>query len=189
MTTEQLLTALLISLSCFVVINFILSFVLWKYSKHHIYGKIVRYWITTIIFFAVQFFFPSTPIQISLAFGVGILPMLYVNIMVSDLLKKKSHYIFFGTLHLCALILTFILWRAGQSFTVMTLPISVSISLPLFDAIITLFFTHRRQSSLLQKMLGGLLFFWIPHCYTFAFFRMVPDAQFLGGSLPIHFMT
>lgn len=180
MTIQQLLTVLFISLSCFVLINFALSLVLWKYSKHTIYKMIVQYWIATLFFFGFQFFFPDNPTEISFAYGAGIVPMVYVYTMVNQLFKEQAQAKRFIIFHGLALITTFICWQLDLGFTIMTLPLSISMSLPLLSVIKIIYFTHRKSSTLLQKMLAGLLFLWIPHCFTFAFFRMVPDAEFFG---------
>ncbi|MFA5583118.1 MAG: HAMP domain-containing sensor histidine kinase [Bacteriovoracaceae bacterium] len=180
MTADTLLIALFISLSCFVVINLMLSVVLWKYSKHPIYQKIVKYWGSTVIFFAFQFFFPHTHIQIVLAFGFGILPMLYVYTLVYNLLGAKTKVKNFLVFHFLAVCTTLILWNLDFGFTAIALPISASISLPLLFSIKTIFISKRSQATLLQQLLGGLLVFWVPHCFTFSFFRMVEGTQFFG---------
>lgn len=180
MTTEQLLATLFISLSCFVIINFILSLVLWRYSKHIIYKMIVKYWTATIVFFAFQFFFPNTPAQISFSYAAGIIPMIFVYIIVSKLFDKKANIFLYASFHFIALTLTLILWQMDKGFTAMTLPLSISMSLPLLSSMKTIFFTHRKQATLLQKLLGVLLFFWIPHCFSFALFRMQEETQIFG---------
>lgn len=180
MTSEQLLATLFVSLSCFVIINFILSLVLWRYSKHIIYKMIVKYWTATIVFFAFQFFFPNTPAQISFSYAAGILPMISVYIVVSKLFDKKANIFLYASFHFIALTLTLILWQMDKGFTAMTLPLSISMSLPLLSSMKTIFFTHRKQATLLQKLLGVLLFFWIPHCFSFALFRMQEETQIFG---------
>lgn len=180
MNIEYILSALFISLCCFVAINLVLSLILWKYSKNEVYKRIVKYWAATIVFFAFQFFFPHTPLQIALAYGVGILPMIYVYSLVYKLFGIQTNIVKFAVIHIAAIISTLTFWKLGFGFTAMALPISISISIPLLYSIKTIFFTHHSQASLLQRLLGGLLIFWIPHCFTFAFFRMIDGAQFYG---------
>jgi len=180
MNSEHILSALHISLCCFVAINLVLSLILWKYSKHKVYKKIVKYWAATIVFFAFQFFFPHTPLQIALAYGFGILPMIYVYILVYRLFRLEIEINKFLMIHIVAITSTLIFWKLDYGFTAMALPISISLSIPLLFSIKTIFLSHRSQASLLQRLLGCLLCFWIPHCFTFAFFRMVEGAEFFG---------
>lgn len=180
MVIENILTALFISLCCFVLINLILSLILWKYSKHSVYQKIVKYWGATVVFFAFQFFFPHTPFQIALAFGVGILPMIYVYTLVYELLEIETKIFKFLAFHVLAMTLSVVFRSFDLGFMAIALPMSVSLSLPLLLAINAIFNTHRGKTTLLQSLLGGLLIFWIPHCFTFAFFRMTEGAQFFG---------
>lgn len=180
MTAQQLLATLIVSLSSFVVINFLLSLVLLKFSKHNIYKMVVKYWLATIVFFAFQFFFPYSPAHISFSYAAGILPMMMVYIIVGELLNKKSHILLYGSIHALAFGLDFIFWKMDKDFTTMTLPLSISMSLPLLSSMKTIFITHRRQATLLQKILGVLLFFWVPHCFSFALFRMQEETQIFG---------
>ena len=180
MNSQNILLALFFILTCFVVINLTLSSILWKYSKHDIYKKVFKFWLATIVFLGFQFFFPHSPLEIALSFGVGIVPMLFVYILVHGLLNVESKKKRFMVFHLLAISLSLILWQNEMGFTAIALPMSISISLPIFFSMKSLLITYRSQTTLLQKLLGILLLIWIPHCYTFAFFRMDESTQFVG---------
>lgn len=180
MTTLSVVNTLFVALMCFVFINTILSFFLWKYSHHPVYSKILKLWVSSFIYLGSQFFFPVTQSEIILVYGVGIIPMLLTYSIVCEVLGKETFYDKFIVFFLIATATTLSFIYFETSFVIAALPYSMALSFPLIMGIKMLFIDHKGRITLLQRVLGLVLIAWVIQIFNFAFFRMVPGTQLYG---------
>ncbi len=165
---------------CFVFINTILSFFLWKYSHHPVYSKILKLWVSSFIYLGTQFFFPVTQSEIILVYGVGIIPMLLTYSIVCEILGKETSYDKFIVFFIIATAFTVTFIYFNTPFVVAAFPFSMALAYPLIMAIKMIFVDHKKTITLLQKVLGLVLIAWIIQIFNFAFFRMAPNSQLYG---------
>lgn len=180
MTNLSVVNTLFVALMCFVAINAILSFFLWRYSQQPVYSKILKLWLASFIYLGTQFFVPVTQSEIVLVYGVGIIPMLLTHSIVCEILGEETSYDKFILFFVASVVLTAVFIYYQMPFVVAAMPFALALAYPLVIAIKMIFVDHKKTITLLQKVLGLVLIAWVIQIFNFAFFRMAPNAPLYG---------
>lgn len=180
MKTLEILNVLFYSILFFVTVNTLLSLLLWNYRRTKLYGLTFLFWLVNGVNLGFQFLYPQTKEEIAMVYGIGVFPMIIAYSIVCELIKIKAKYFLFILTTIFSLVLTSIFLYFGVPFTLSALPFAITLALPLIVAMKHIFIDKRHESSMLDRILGGILGLWVIHCFNFAFFRMDPDAPVYG---------
>lgn len=180
MQIHTVLHVLFLSVIFFVVANTLLSYLLWKFNGNKVYALTFRFWLYNILYLCLQFFYPQTKNEIVLVYGFGMLPLYITYTIVCEILKIQAKVKPFLASAIINTVLTLVLLHFNAPFTIAALPFAVALALPIIFAIKNIFIDYRHQSSMLEKILGGILVVWVIHCFNFPLFRMEADAPLYG---------
>lgn len=169
-----------IIIMAFSLINMIVSFTLYATSKRSLYLRTGLFWSSLIVNFFIQSQAQGSEPLIVLGFGFSIIPLnflAYVSLFFCGASYPKKILI---PISITSLVLTVMIMDLSIPFTLKALPFSVASAAPLAY---TVYMYYKNRKKMLTKMMlvqGIILFLFCIHCFNFAFFRMVPEAQFWG---------
>lgn len=178
----HILPILFLILSGFLGFNLILYGVLFFITKKKEMKNLLIFWTLFFLAFSLQSIFQKGELEIALGFSSMTLPLMLLSKMLFDSFGEKfplKNYLGAWTL---AFPITFILGFFKLSFFWLALPFCMAFSLPLIHSVYLIFNKYKNESSIIQKILGGILIISIMHGFNFAIFRMVEGAQIWGWS-------
>lgn len=164
----------------FSFINLLVSLTIYAISKRSLYARTGLFWLALIINFFIQSQAQAGERLIILGFGFSIIPLnflAYASLYFCGAIYPKK--IFF-TLSLASLFVTLLLQDLPISFTLKALPFSFASAAPMAYTVYMYIKTRREKTTPLMWVNAIVLALFVIHCFNFAFFRMVPEAQFWG---------
>ncbi len=166
-----------------VVINFILSGVLWYSSRAPLNRDLFRFWASVVVFFLSQAFFG----QGTLAVALSCLPAFLISFTLASLLSRIAGITMRAVFYLAAVVLgtaaAIGINAAGGPFWAVALPPSVAVALPLIVVPLRCLLradnrlTVLGKASMLSALLSGL------HDLDYPFLRDKPQFAVLGFSI------
>lgn len=177
------ITTTFLIIIAFAAVNMIVSLGLYKSTHRDLYLRLSLSWLTLILNFLIQSQAQDGELGIILAFGFGLVPLNLLGYATLTFYQKsfpwKGILIFSAT----AFALTFLIHKLDVPFYLKAMPMAAAAALPLIYTIGIIFFIGREFSTPLLKVHGVLLILLGIHCFNFAFFRMVPEAQLWGWAV------
>ncbi len=180
MTLEDFMPILFKVLFAFVIINMVINFILLYTKRLKIYKLLALYWPCVLSVFVFQSLFQVGVLEITLAYSATLVPLTIFSMIGFEVRGKKFPFKNYIIYYLSFYPLTFILDKGGFDFSIVALPFSIATATPVLHTFYLIHFKDRKDSTKLQKILGGVYFLVAVHCLNFAFFRMQPGAQLWG---------
>lgn len=176
------LTNLLILYAGLVLINTVLSAALWWGNRDPLYRSLLVVWGSTLVSYVLQGALTQNSLVITLAF----VSVFFVNLSLASLVARSldlplrwqpfAIFVSVGTL------LSVALFVAGQSFTVIALPVAVTVSLPSLYMAARVFRAWRQVSVVTRALVVSCVLFSL-HNIDFAFLRDRPAMATLGFTI------
>lgn len=174
---------LLVLYAGIVLINTIVSALLWRKQRDKLSKQLFSIWLATFIVYILQ----GTLIQNNLLIVIGFAFTILINIAISDFLKTiaerpSNHVLYYSTLAI-ALTGSSALYYLGQSFTYIALPVTIAVAFPLIHTAFTLIKNDWKKLGFSPKALTITCIFFGIHNIDFAFLRMVDEAALMGFTI------
>jgi signal transduction histidine kinase len=168
------------------ILNLVISIFARIKTKDSIYNVLVFYWISLFINYLAVALLSDSPEKITLSFYFQCIPTFIVSAFLMDARKIRINYKFYGLLHLVALSTSlFLVFRTDFGFTLSILPVTISISAPMFHPMWNILVTKNHESNWIEKGIAIMFATGIIHHFNYAFFRMDPAAAWWGWSVSI----
>lgn len=164
----------------FIIINMIVNLILLYTKKMRIYTIMAIYWPVLLIVFIIQSIFQTGNLVVTYAYATHCISVSIFAMIGFEVLRRKfpaRNYILY---FLAMLPLSYVLHRAGYSFTTVSMPFGIATAAPLLHTAYYILIKDRATTTRLQKVLGGIYGMQAIHCINFALFRMDPGAQLWG---------
>jgi signal transduction histidine kinase len=167
----------------FIVLNLVMTFCLYSLGKIANAKQLSWYWFSLMLTFIFQGLFQEDHLPMILAYSSNVIPVVIMSMLIFKIMSRRAPVDRFFRSWLVGMILTPVLHWMGYGFTVVAMPISLAMaSVPVFTGY-ELLIKQKKQSSSLQKFLGGLLVIAGIHFINFAIFRHQPGHQLWGWSV------
>lgn len=168
----------------FIIINLMMSLCLYSFSKIKNIKTLCWFWFGLLMTYVFQGLFQYGELPIVLSYSSSVIPSTLIALIIFDTVSKKAPLKLYLTVWAVALVLTPILFYAGASFTVMSLPMSLALGfIPLNTGYHIL--RNSKEVTSLQRFMCILMVFTFFHFLNFSFFRMVPGTQIWGHSVSL----
>jgi len=188
-TIQELMPILFLLFFGLIISNLFIAFVLYRKSKKSIYKEQCIAWSITALgnLFAAIFtnetqhigLCTSQMVFFFVAISINKLSTIDYDSKTKELCRNyRPYYI----AHMALIVLSIILEKQFNNFTITALPISVSLLLIFSKTIYEVFFKYKEISSPYVKMIGFVCSIFIIHSFNFAFFRLAPETQLWGWS-------
>lgn len=149
-------------------------------SKRPLYARTGLFWASLIINFFIQSQAQEGEFIIILGFGFSIIPLnflAYASLFFSGAPYPKKILLPLSALSVLA---TLLIKDLPISFTLKALPFSIASAAPLVYTVYIYLKKYRQKTTPLMYVNAIVLALFTVHCFNFAFFRMVPEAQLWG---------
>ncbi|MDA1353780.1 MAG: SpoIIE family protein phosphatase [bacterium] len=171
---------LLILYAGIVLINTIVSALLWRKQRDKLSKQLFSIWLATFIVYILQ----GTLLQNNLLIVIGFSFTLLINIAISDFLKTIAdrpikHGLYYGVMIL-AVAISGGLFLTNQPFTRIALPVTIAVAFPLIHTAFILIKNDWKKLGFSPKALTITCVFFAIHNIDFAFLRMVDEAAPMG---------
>lgn len=179
-SVENFMPILFKVLFAFIIINMIVNLALLYVKRLRIYKLLALYWPTVLVSFIAQALFQTGNLSVSLAYSMNLINITIWAMIGFEIVDRKFPLKRYLAIYLSMYPITFILAKMNYSFTVVAMPFSIVTALPMLHSFYLLHVEARKESTRLQKILGGIMLVSAFHCINFALFRMEPGAQLWG---------
>lgn len=169
-----------IIIMAFSLINLLVSLTIYAMSKRPLYARTGLFWLSLIINFFIQSQAQEGEFLIVLGFGFSIIPLnflAYASLYFCGAPYPKK--ILFP-LSIASLVVTLLIKDLPISFTLKALPFSFASAVPLAYTVYMYTKARKQTTTPLMWVNAVVLSLFVVHCFNFAFFRMVPEAQLWG---------
>ncbi|MBY0517846.1 MAG: hypothetical protein K2P81_13130 [Bacteriovoracaceae bacterium] len=177
---KNLINLLFLILFGYIFLNFIITVVLQNITSSKSYKDLAIYWISLFITFIFHGFFQHSPLEIALSFGIAVIPMSILANLVLQTYHLELPWKKQSLLYIALYGMSLLISRVTTNFTLISLPITVCLTIPLLYTSYICLIKFRQTSTLLQKFLGTIFLLMPIHCIDFAFFRLEEGAQLWG---------
>lgn len=179
-SVENFMPILFKVLFAFIIINMIVNLTLLYVKRLRIYKLLALYWPTVLVSFIAQALFQSGNLPVSFAYSMNLINITIWAMIGFEIVDRKfplKKYIYF---YLSMYPVTYVLAKMNYGFTAVAMPFSIATALPMIHSFYIIHVEARKESTRLQKILGGIMLASAVHCINFAVFRMEPGAQLWG---------
>lgn len=164
----------------FIIINMIVNLALLYVKRLRIYKLLALYWPTVLVSFIAQALFQTGNLPVSFAHSINLINITIWAMIGFEIVDRKFPLKRYLYLYLSMYPVTYALAKMNFSFTIVAMPFSIATALPMIHSFYVIHIEARKESTRLQKILGGIMLGSAVHCINFAVFRMEPGAQLWG---------
>jgi signal transduction histidine kinase len=181
----KILPYVFMALLGFVILNLLMNFCLYSFTKIHNIKMLCWYWFSLLLTFAIQGQCQYGELPIILSYGSSVVPSVLISVIIFDTIGKKAPIRLYLNLWLVAMAVTPLLHLAKLNFTLVSLPMSLALGfIPLYTAYHILHH-ESHEATILHKFMGVFMVFTFIHFLNFSFFRMVPGTQIWGHGVSL----
>jgi len=181
----ELIKPLLLFYALTIIINFVLMLALWKFFKKELYLYGMGLWAGNFANFALQGIFDQNTVLMILSFATYYICSVILAKVVQLTTDLKIPFHFYHSLMALSLALMFAGDFAGLNFTLVSLPVAISVAVPMLHSAFLCLFKVKEEY--MAKVYAVLLILNGLHFLDYPFLRPNPDMALFGFQLAFMF--